>query len=200
MLFKSTKVSTIADSVAARFMVPSTHRVTNKKRVARLVEGLKLDRYKVHYNIESLEQCLYTQKHVQVSVGTQHYGIMQLHEQGQNLLNLQWNLAMLRMFKRTEQDINGYDFNYIEKMANLKPDKLPTRDKMYKAFIKQNELSSVARVPLPKDKIRPKLQHNQDLRVLYGTIGYLSFVNKREIINRFISEGIITPIIQPIFY
>lgn len=194
------RAPTITESVSSRFVVPSTHRVGNKSRVTKLIDGLELERYGVKYARPSLEQCLYVQRHAMVDIGEHgKCAVMSVYEQGQNLLNLHWNLMMLRMFRRSEQDINGYDFNYIEKIAEVNLDKLQDRDKLYKNFIRSHDLNGIARIRVPQNKVRPRVQLAQDLRVFYATIGYLSIGNDRVLMKNYLQRGLIAPITHRIF-
>lgn len=188
-------------TVPIKHTIPSRHDSRNKEIVGRVVKQLEFDKYNVQYSRESLKRCLYPSKDILVPIDADRKVEVRnkvLIGQGRHLLNLQWNIAMLRLFKRTPDNLNGFDFNYSEKSSILA--ELRQRDitRLYVQYLRDHDLKGIARIEIPADRVSSRLQKRQDLQAFLGIMGYISLLNSEPTLINFINRSIIIKIINPL--
>ncbi|AQZ13698.1 CBS1 (YDL069C) [Zygosaccharomyces parabailii] len=178
---------TATDELAAKLL--TKHRDENILRIAKLKKILEFDKFGLQISDESeLMKCFYPTKHATLklpdgtSSSNRHLEIL-----GKQLLYLQVLQAYLKLFKRSECDVCGYDFNYPSKMENMSDAKKKPATVILR-HLKQISLVDLARIPVPKNQISLRKQSHYDLKSFYAILGYVFLTNNEENFSSFLKK------------
>lgn len=184
---------------ALRESLLSRQKEGNIQRLERLTKSLELHRYDIKLQAESeLIKCFYPNKFAKVELPNgRNYSNKQLEILGRNLLLLSMNTTFLNLFKRSEQDISGFDFNFAMKMDHMSSWKKDSPE-LIRRFLKNKKLINLARLPAPSNRIPDRIQRGFDQKAFSAVIGYISVTNELAIVSKFLRERITNPIARAI--
>ncbi|GAV52544.1 hypothetical protein ZYGR_0AG05350 [Zygosaccharomyces rouxii] len=175
------------------------HKDENMARITHLRRNLELDKHGIKISNESeLTKCLYPTKYTRIELPNGiSYSNYQLETLGKKLLYLQVYQAYLSLFRRSDSDICGYDFNYSSKMDNMSNAKQNPASVIYR-HLKQIKPSRLARLPIPSNKIPLRVQFSYDQRSFNAIIGYISITNEDHTVERFLKKMIAERLIKTV--
>lgn len=175
------------------------HNDGNMERIDHIRKNLELDGNGIKITNDSeLTKCLYPTKYARIQLPNGiSYSNHQLENLGEKLLYLQVYKAYLILFKRSDSDICGYDFNYSSKMDNMSNAKQNPASVMYRHF-KQIKPNRLARLPIPNSKIPLRVQFSYDLRSFNTIIGYISMTNESQVMEKFLKKVITERLIKTV--
>ncbi|CCH58428.1 hypothetical protein TBLA_0A06370 [Henningerozyma blattae CBS 6284] len=203
--------------------IPSLHpkilerqHAQNIKRIEKFKNTLNLQDYNINISKDDPEiiKCLYPLRYAHINIKQcnnikKHNKIenedkpqiittnSKLCKLGKNLFNLSIKQVFLKVFKKTSTDINGYDFNYFEKV-NRKLIKNASLVHELRVFLKSKGLKHIARVSLPRQNIQIKTHIVFDEYVFFSIIGYLILTDNFHSVNKLINEEVSKEIIRTI--
>ncbi|QLL33270.1 hypothetical protein HG536_0E01810 [Torulaspora globosa] len=184
---------------ALRERVLSRQKEGNIQRLEKLAKSLQPGEYHIELQAESeLVKCFYPTKFARVELPNgKNYSNKQLEMLGENLLLLNMNKTFLNLFKRSEQDISGFDFNFAAKMDHMSSWKKDSPE-LIRRFLRNKKLTNLARLPAPSNRIPERIQHGFDRKAFSAVIGYISVTNELTIVSKFLREKITNPIARAI--
>lgn len=171
----------------------------NIQRLKRLTSSLEPQKYAIKLHNESeLIKCFYPTKVATLELPNgKYYSNKQLELLGKDLLSLSLNKTFLNMFKKSEQDISGFDFNFSMKMNHMSSWKGDSPE-LIRRFLKNKRLTNLARLPAPRNRIPDRIQCAFDQKAFSAVIGYLSVTNELTIVGMFLTDKITNPIARTI--
>lgn len=174
-------------------------KVGNEQRLKRVTESLEPHKYGIKLQNESeLIKCFYPTKSANLQLPNgETRSNKQLELLGRQLLLLSLNQTFLDLFKKSGQDISGFDFNYGVKMEHMSSWKKNSQE-LVRRFLKSESLTNLARLSAPRNRIPDRIQYTFDQRAFSAIIGYLSVTNDLPIVNLFLKKKIASPIARTI--
>ncbi|QLQ80828.1 hypothetical protein HG537_0E01830 [Torulaspora globosa] len=171
----------------------------NIQRLKKLGKSLEPDKYRIKLQEQSeLIKCFYPTRFARIELPNgENYSNKQLEMLGKNLLLLSMNMTFLNLFKRSDQDISGFDFNFSMKMDHMSSWKKDSHE-LIRRFIKDRKLVKLARLPAPCSRIPDRIQYGFDQKAFNAVIGYISVTNESTVVNKFLREEITNPIARAI--
>lgn len=171
----------------------------NKLRINNMIERLEFKKHGIKcQNISEIIKCLYPTKFSRLRLGNgSSYGNKQLEKLGRDLLLLTVNQTFLNLFKKSQQDIAGFDFNFGAKMNYMSSWK-KNHLSLIRRFLKWNDLIDLARLPAPRSQVPQRIQIAFDQKTFDAIIGYISVTNDPEAVNGFLKEKVAKQIAQNI--
>lgn len=171
----------------------------NELRIEKIANRLEFKRHgiKLQDKFETIK-CLYPTKYSRLRLRDgRSYANNQLETIGRQLLLLTFDDAFLNLFKKSQQDISGLDFNYEAKMEHMSSwRKNPIS--FTRRFLKWNDLTELARLPAPQSRVPSRVQCAFDRRSFDAIIGYISVTNDPDAVSRFLKARVARQIAQKI--
>ncbi|CAH02069.1 uncharacterized protein KLLA0_B03212g [Kluyveromyces lactis] len=173
--------------------LPQRNRVQDYKRIKRILQALHTNKYddmKVP-SIDQLIKCLYVTKPLKVSVGVnKEVGLRQMNEEGRQLLKSEF-LAAKNLFNT--RNLNHFTGLRKSLMMDHQLGKITQK------FFELNNLQSIARIPIPENRLSKKILFQQDLKVLNIVIACLAHYNNEAIVREFIQNEVTKPTLRNLF-
>lgn len=171
----------------------------NKLRIERLLRQLDFKRHGVVcQNKSEIIKCLYPTKFAKVRLNDgKSYGNKELEGLGRDLLLLTMNESFLNLFKKSAQDISGFDFNFAAKMDYMSSWKKNPLS-LIRRFLKWNNITNLARLPMPDSRLPPRIQCKFDQKAFEAVIGYVSVTNRPDTVSSFLKKRVAKQIAQNI--
>lgn len=175
------------------------HRDGNLARIAHLKKHLELDQYGIGIADElELIKCLYPTRYARIGLPDGvTYSNHQLETLGKRLLCLQVYQAYLSIFKRSDSDVCGYDFNYYHKIHNMSNAKQRPASVIHR-YLKHNNVGKLARLQLPNNRIPLRVQYYYDQKSFSAIIGYISMSNEDHIVRKFLEKIVAEKLIRTV--
>lgn len=175
------------------------HRIENIARIAHLKRNLELNEHDIKIANESeLTKCLYPTKYTRIKLPNGiSYSNYHLEILGKKLLYLQVYQAYLSLFKRSDRDICGYDFNYLSKMDSMSNAKQNPASVICR-HLKHIKPGKLARIPIPSNKVPLRVQSSYDQRSFNTIIGYIAITNEDHVVEKFLKKVIAERLVKTV--
>lgn len=148
--------------------------------------------------LKQFRKCLYPIRNdVVIFPDGQLYQIRNLQRLGRSLLQLSIIGSFMNVFKKSEHDIGGLDFNYEEKMAHMSSSRR-SPDVLLRRFIR-HRFDRLARITMPETAVPLRVHRVFDERCLFAIVGYISVINEHNKITTLLRERIARPILRKSF-
>ncbi|KAM3163890.1 hypothetical protein ACU8KH_02367 [Lachancea thermotolerans] len=179
--------------------IPRKNWSKDAERIKVFGEQLDFSKYGVSCKEpQEVSKCLYPKKDCAVRMPDgQRFQVGHLQILGHSLLRVSVNKALLSVFKRSPQDISGFDFNYSDKMGHLSTSKRFISS-LLRRYIRQR-YEKLARIPMAESAVPLRVQKVFDQRSFHALIGYISLTNDREAVDRLLQEKLAKPIMKGVF-
>lgn len=142
-------------------------------------------------SVDQLVKCLYVTKPLKVSLGLdKQLSLRHMNTEGRQLLKSEFLTAK-----------NQFNIGNMTHLAGLQKSLIMGHrigEITYK-FLQSKNISNIARIPIPENRLSKKVLAEQDLKVLHIVLAYLSHCNSEAAVRELVQNEVTKPALRNLF-